>query len=218
MTIGNIHKQIRRAYSQECIQGPCIFPGIGSNQTRTTKNAIQVAKRHSISYVYVWMSESTLGIWDKVCNIYALIVEQGGLSWIYSTIMKSWVVLGSSKLCRTTQYQGCTLLTFFWNSSIWPCRGCVMKGPDNKLRSLSSCIIFCGHGLSWSMYVHTGMNWKWMSSVRSSQAEFDDLSRMFEFRDPSLDVKDIGEVRLYDDKSMKTDLQKIGLVDKKVSE
>ena len=50
------------------------------------------------------------------------------------------------------------------------------------------------------------------------QAEFDDLSWMFEFWDPLSMSMALDEVRLYDDKSMKTDLQKIGLVDMKVSE
>ena len=50
------------------------------------------------------------------------------------------------------------------------------------------------------------------------QAEFDDLSWMFEFQDPLSMSTALDEARLYDDKSMKTDLQKIGLVDMKVSE
>ena len=50
------------------------------------------------------------------------------------------------------------------------------------------------------------------------QAEFDDLSWMFEFWDPLSMSMALNEARLYDDKSMKTDLQKIGLVDIKVSE
>ena len=50
----------------ECIQGPCIFPGIGSNQTQMTKRGIQSCKKESISYMYVQMSGPTLGIWEMV--------------------------------------------------------------------------------------------------------------------------------------------------------
>ena len=60
----------------DCIQGTCIFPGIGSNQTQTTKIGIQRCKKDSISYVYVQMSESTLGICQMVWeHIFSLIVE-----------------------------------------------------------------------------------------------------------------------------------------------
>ena len=61
---------------KECIQGACIFPGTGSNETRTTKNGIQGCKKDSIPHVYVQMSESTLGIWETVWeHIFALMAE-----------------------------------------------------------------------------------------------------------------------------------------------
>ena len=93
-----------------------------------------------------------------------------------------------------------------------------MKGPDNKLRNcypvLFSVAMDYPEACMFTL-VRTGNA---CPVCVAPQAEFDDLSQTFVFRDPLSMSTALEEARLYDDKSMKTDLQKIGLVDMEVSE
>ena len=65
MTIGNIHKQICRGYSQNAYKVLTYFLVLEATKLNN-KRGIQGCKKDSISYVYVQMSESTLGIWEMV--------------------------------------------------------------------------------------------------------------------------------------------------------